>query len=911
MARPVKKIAYGSMALENRLVEDVLELVRQSVDDIGLLARPVRIVTHSGSLRDHLGSLLVREFGASLAGVTVQTLFSLALEILDRSGENPPKGNNLFDVIVRREARRETILSRDLDDLADGYGSVVRSVRDFFDAGFDPVHLEAVEERLDAVAEDSGDSKIIDRARTLARVAQRTAWTMEERGVGLREAVLQSARNCLDRTGDDALPTRTVLIHGFADATGVVADFIESVIRTWDSAVYLNHPPDPANPAVTDIGVAFSERFESRLDLLCRDSEPQEQTQPPHIELFSAPGVNAEIRETAKRIGSLIEQGVPPERIGVAARDLTAYRVPIRLHFSRLGIPFSGAKATGPAKPVFRKAEALLDTLTLKTDAPLDRWLDASAGFASQDASETQRRMVLHDLRLALRTMGAVRIRDLAGLDIGSILNGRDSYPLPVRKGFIEDSGMEETLRPRVDRRKLAAEILTNAQHSAKELEKRWKKWPDVVDVAEHAAYLEETLKDVLGRSQDEEATKDIYQAIRSMVRSNPPDFPLDYDEFVLLLRYALADVGKTPLGGAGGGVRIVDAMEARGLVFDYLFVVGMNGGVFPRVVSEDPLLSDDLRLAISDVLPDMPVKKIGFEEERYLFAQLISSSPRVTLSHRFIDEDGKQKTVSPFVERIRLEHADRPLVTVKSLYAPDIPPGGAPQEDGPEPPVTSIRPAYEHAVLAGLYGSRKRFGRTLALALEEAENAAGREKKRNPGGPNRPGARRGARRNGPRQADTRRKEPSPAVQPLLGVHRSRAVSERSAERILVYHDPGKHGRVPVEDVRPSPPSHRTRSGPHGSAARSRRPDARKRCPQRAGKDRQTFDCGSPRGPGKRPSDRSDSRFLASRKGTGIDDPRGGSANDTGRGDRPFRDGKSIGIEDTAGDRTGEAVRLG
>ena len=317
MARPVKKIAFGSMALENRLVEDVRELVRQSVDDIRLLARPVRIVTHSGSLRGHVGSLLVREFGSSLAGVTVQTLFSLALEILDRSGEIPPKGNNLFDVIVRREARRETILNRDLDELADGYGSVVRSVRDFFDAGFDPIHLEAVEERLDAVTAGGGDSKIVDRARTLARVAQRTAWVMEELGIGLREAVLQSARDRLDRTGEDAIPTRTVLIHGFADATGVAADFIESVIRTWDSAVYLNHPPDPANPSVTDIGVAFSERFESRLDNLCIESEPQErESTSPRIDIFSAPGVNAEIREAAKRIGALIEQGSPPNASG-------------------------------------------------------------------------------------------------------------------------------------------------------------------------------------------------------------------------------------------------------------------------------------------------------------------------------------------------------------------------------------------------------------------------------------------------------------------------------------------------------------------------------------------------------------------------------------------------------------------
>ncbi len=67
-----------------------------------------------------------------------------------------------------------------------------------------------------------------------------------------------------------------------------------------------------------------------------------------------------------------------------------------------------------------------------------------------------------------------------------------------------------------------------------------------------------------------------------------------------------------------GGGIFVGDVMSARGLSWPLVILLGLVEKSFPRVIREDPLLTDGERTRISQ---DLPRKLDGYEEERLLFS--------------------------------------------------------------------------------------------------------------------------------------------------------------------------------------------------------------------------------------------------------------------------------------------------
>jgi ATP-dependent helicase/DNAse subunit B len=67
-----------------------------------------------------------------------------------------------------------------------------------------------------------------------------------------------------------------------------------------------------------------------------------------------------------------------------------------------------------------------------------------------------------------------------------------------------------------------------------------------------------------------------------------------------------------------GGGIFVGDVMSARGLSWPLVILLGLVEKSFPRVIREDPLLTDEERARIS---PDLSRKLDGHEEERLLFS--------------------------------------------------------------------------------------------------------------------------------------------------------------------------------------------------------------------------------------------------------------------------------------------------
>lgn len=686
-------IAHGALAAEALLLEEVTRWVERAQLDPTVLGRGLRVLVPSRSLREHVSAMLVRRVRAGLAGVKVQTLHALALELLQRADRKPPRGEALVRILIRRHAAQEPFLQQELGHLEDGMGAVVGTVVDFLEAGLETAHLEALEEMLSSRV----GSREAQRALAILRVAGRIRLDMECHSVGILSTCLQEARKCLEEMGGRLTGGGPILVHGFAEATGVATDFLEALLRTQQCTVVLDHPPRPGHWSQPDPSCAFTQRLLTRLSTnaeIFEDKRPG--FRPQSVTVFSAPGAQAECREVAASIQTLLRSGLIPEQIGVVARTLEPYITALRTQFNTLGIPFSTISTPGPLDPAGRASRGLLELMRRGESCPTELWLELLNGSLLRDSTIEKQ-----ELMLAQRCLGTSRLRDLAHLDLGHVPpQWRDGYPLPLRLG------LEETDPGRISspRTKVPLEVIHRMRQLAVSIQSTMCSWAQSrMDIREHLRLLEELSREHLGWDQDHSAMSLLQRASEQMRREIPQGIPLTLEEFLLALEEVLKQHGRVPVGGQGGGVQVLEVMDARARTFEHLFLMGMNRDFFPRPIRPDPLLPDSLRRLLSSLLPDMPIKETGFLEERYLFAQLLSSSHHVTLSFQSTDEEGRPKGESPLLEGILLELG----ITEKGpsrLFNRHLRP---------------LEPPRQLAIRLGLEGRRESFQDAMRVCLE------------------------------------------------------------------------------------------------------------------------------------------------------------------------------------------------
>jgi len=120
-------------------------------------------------------------------------------------------------------------------------------------------------------------------------------------------------------------------------------------------------------------------------------------------------------------------------------------------------------------------------------------------------------------------------------------------------------------------------------------------------------------------------------------------------EEFAAALRGDLAAAPFRPRRPATAGVSLLGLMAARGLSFEVVVLPGMNEGLFPRPVRQDPLLPDRLRPRAG-----LPEKARGHLEERLLFSlSLQAARRRLVLSRQRSDRAGRESSPSPFLREL------------------------------------------------------------------------------------------------------------------------------------------------------------------------------------------------------------------------------------------------------------------
>lgn len=686
---PSVVLARGARHAEDLVLREIERLA--GAGDAALDG-PTRVVVPSNSLQRHLSARLAGR--GPILGIRVQTLRSLAAEILGRAGEPLPLDRALLEVLAAREAARRPALAEVLAGLDGSTGALAGSVCDLLDAGFGPAHLEAVIDRL-AELGPSGSAELA-RARAVAEVAAAAAAALDDLGAGGSALLWRRAAHHLALAGEAALPSRGVLIHGFANATGTAADLLEALVVRLGARAVVDVPADPVDATRRDRGEGFTTRLRERLSgSRGETSAGSGLPESPQIRMLLAKGVDGEVRTVAAEILALLDRGVAPERIAVVARQLAGLEPTLSAHFQRMGIPFTAQGGRGLAGSARRKVSAFVRLLERGRDTPLDTWLVLRDGPGPTE-----------DLRVGLRVAGVATLGELADLCPGELLGSEADLRLPVRTG-LEAIQTEGQARLEAHRRRVPRWHLERAVEDARELCRVLDAHP-TGPASRHLA----AVRDLAQRFRGPNGREDVLGAtLDALAQTIPAGVDLEWPEVLLLLRRALPAAGWEVLGGIGGGVQTLGVTQARGLTFDHLFLLGLNRDVFPRVVTEDPLLPDRVRMALLPVLPDLPVKALGHEEERYLFAHLLGAAREVTLSWQAADDDGRAMPPSPLVQRL--------LLAAVGEAGPGRGGGGS---------TLAPRPAtlLEHAVGTGLGGDRDLWEEVMDLAVAEVNGPPG-----------------------------------------------------------------------------------------------------------------------------------------------------------------------------------------
>ena len=665
---------------------------------------PLLLVVPSETLRRRVKTLLAHEHGLHLLNTHILTFSQLTLTLFHETrgpGEPPLRDETFMEEALKRVLPVRGRFAR-IADNEGGCAALWQSLRDLKDAMVDP------EPALEALREGHFAARDRDALRDLFRlyreVTHRFAeWQARDHqdldGLAAAEAALSHWLGQFER----------ICYYGFYELTQTQLELFRSVAANFP--VTLFYPLAQGHP-----DWSFAQDFHDRylrglagadgvVDLLDRgagngaasgDSErnalgdrgpdppasrggdpPERETRaapPPRREVLSCAGPRDEVLVVAKQVLRLAEEeGLDFRHVGVVARTLDPYLPWVREIFPAHGIPYH----TPAREPLDRsqRVRAVLALLDLPVrDYPRAGVIDLLASphfnFTEVPGAATEPRPELWDV--ATRSLGIGR-----GLDEWRRLERYRGAGLDLSLVDEEDEGRRLRVWPEQIGALMDTVEALHADLSALPQEGAWSdlaaRWRAIID------------RFLIPGPDDSETgvTRAIDDAFAGLAALDAVGGKVPLTEFVAALRKAL-DRGSVPLMRVPvPGVQVLDAGAARGIPFRALFLVGMNEGVFPRTIREDPFLPDRARRTLETVLGyKISSKLAGYDEEKLLFALLSGSAaerlcctwPRADTAGRALAPSWYLRAVAPATGTDR-DGADSRSIPKSVLGKREVPP--------------------------------------------------------------------------------------------------------------------------------------------------------------------------------------------------------------------------------------------
>lgn len=392
-----------------------------------------------------------------------------------------------------------------------------------------------------------------------------------------------------------------------------------------------------------------------RLPFLYDDTREPPAPSPGSVHLFHAQGAGAELREVVLRILALREKsGVTLDRIAVIARSLEPYACHLRPVFEEHGLPFTTTATLGALREA--RVQAVHDLVrTVLDDYPRQSLIDlCRSGMLRTGGPDPLRYAAAWD-RLS-REFGVPGGLTAWTSDLPQWVEAHEPFSAdhPDPEAAVRYRKFREVL---LDRALTLASTVRRLHGVSRPLRdaRSFDGWADAMEALIARMLPPDASPDSAG-APAEDLLVGLLSDLRDLGRAGLPFHRAAARTFFeSALRGASLTISPAPEPAGGDfssepcGVRVLDAMQARGLSFDAVFLIGFNADLIPRRPVEDPFLGDpDRRLLRARFRAPLPLKSAGRSEERLLLAHLLGAARRhLTISWQHADEGGRARIPS------------------------------------------------------------------------------------------------------------------------------------------------------------------------------------------------------------------------------------------------------------------------
>jgi ATP-dependent helicase/nuclease subunit B len=360
------------------------------------------------------------------------------------------------------------------------------------------------------------------------------------------------------------------------------------------------------------------------------------------VTLRHAQGGTAEIQAAQREILAAVADGTPPGEIMIVARRLDGGETPYGLLWEQAAggehWPFSSS-LTVP----LRRDPAVRDFLRLLHANEDDFPRPAMAGLAGSPHLNWAALISEGDIP----TPHQIDLWSLRGGLLGGLEEWLNLLPPATSHGkwnHDDDPESRQEATDRADRERLQAtsfgEALSALRQRLPQKEMAW---------SEHARAIRELWRDLMVAQDETPESSGLAGVLADMaLRRIIPGGKRKVSGREMLSWFdQVVDGTLVPTGmDQEGGIKVLDAMQARGLTARRVIMLGLQSGSFPHPTSEDPFLPDSMRHRVrAGTGTPLAVTDDDDEEDSLLFGLMVGAArDHLSISWQRADESGRAR---------------------------------------------------------------------------------------------------------------------------------------------------------------------------------------------------------------------------------------------------------------------------